>query len=220
MSMLYTVGLDAFLEMCASPSKLDGGIITSKDLEIPLVGFTGNGSLHERNGMKSAWVNGQILSPNFIRGDGSSNLSHIEGIVMNRGEMRLWEVAYGNPYHGSCAEFDLIVDNGATDLEFHGVQRAITIHTGFKPVEDGEVYLRINNNWQRGDGASSNPSLPYHKRNPTRDLVVPRFWAEFLGQLEEQGFEHPYEAVTDKLAKERREKSVKTPGKVEEDLPF
>src|SRR3989338_6870670 len=128
MSMLYTVGLDAFLEMCASPSKLDGGIITSKDLEIPLVGFTGNGSLHE-------------------------------GIVMNRGEMRLWEVAYGNPYHGSCAEFDLIVDHGATGLEFHGVQRAITIHTGFKPVEDGEVYLRINNNWQRGDGASSNPSL-------------------------------------------------------------
>lgn len=218
---------DIFLEHCFLPAKIDGSKLSLKNIEILLVGITGLGSKQERNGQQSCWIHGEILSPNFIGNDNCSCRSHIEGIVTENGKMNILEAVYHFPaYEGDCFEYRLDVkDMSATPIEFMGEITSRLSQDNFRQVKVGQIYLNLNPFWVRFDsGQSINYSLPYNNRHFTNGIYIPKFWTTFLGKLEEQGYEHPYGAVSDKLKKERAEKNVRTKVSINtsdsEDIPF
>jgi len=215
------------LEHCFLPSKIDGYKIGLDNVEIPLVGIKGLGEEYERNGKRSVWVCGEILSPNFIGNDNCACRSHIEGIVKDEGKMRILESVYNfHFYEGSCFEYNLIVKDKLSNLvEFDGDVLSRLSRDDFKPIKTGQINLILNPNWEKsGSGESRIHSLPYWNRKVyVNETSIPKFWNTFLGEIEEDGYEHPYMAVTEKLKKEREEKKMEKTDKLnsnKDDLPF
>ncbi len=199
--------IDDFLTNCLLPGKIDGSRINLREIEIPLVGITGWGTKYQRGKKQSVWICGEIVSPNYVGNNGCACSSHIEGIVTDNGEMKFLE-AVNNfiAYEGSCFEYNLKVkDMRANSPNFEG---DLTDRTGdkFKPIPAGKVYLTLDPYWAKyGEGKSSSCSLPFSTRDPITEIYMPQFWKTFLGQIEEQGYDHPCLAVTEKLIKERKE---------------
>ena len=205
-----------FLERCFLPSKIDGYKISLDNVGLPLVGIKGFGDECERKGKRSVWVCGEILSPNFIGNDNCSCRSHIEGIVTEDGKMRLLESVYSFPaFDGSCFEYNLSIGNALPNLpSFKGEILSRLDRNNFQPRKEGQIYLALNSYWEKGEvGQSIVHSLPYYNRQVIMSSPsLPNFWKTFLGEIEEEGYEHPYGAVSEKLSKEREEKKT--------DLPF
>jgi len=200
-----------FLEHCWLPAKLDGGKIDLKGMEFPLVGIKGLGTQHKRGKKKSTWVVGEILSPNVMGNDNCACRSHLEGIAMEDGRVRLLEAVYGFlAYSGSCFEYDLVMeefspkDLGKNPIRLSGKVISRLRWDGFEPKESGKIYLSVSPYWMRGElDKSLVPSLSYYNRHSTCGTSIPEFWKTFLGEIEEQGYDHPYLAVSQKLAWER-----------------
>mgnify|MGYP005850272709 CR=1 FL=1 len=201
--------IDLFLEKCYLPGKVDGVKQNMQEVQFPFCGITGFGDEKERNGHKSTWINGQIISPNFIRNDNCAGLAHIDGIVTDEGQMKFVESAYDFPgYHGDCFEYRLNAKAIHTKLglEFKGEVFSHMKDSEYNVVKAGEVYLAVNPYWRVREfgGKSASHSLPfYNRRSDSGSAPVPAFWEEFLGQIEEQGYDHPYKAITDDLKKDR-----------------
>jgi hypothetical protein len=201
------------LEYCFLASKIDGGKINLENLEIPLVGIKGLGEEFERNGKKNVWIAGEILSPNFIGNNACSCKSHIEGFVSDHGKMRLLESVYDFPvFEGSCYEYNLDfqrfpkseIPNSAL---FKGDVYSRLYSDNFQKKDSGEIYLSIIPNWERGEsGKSAVPCLSYGNMRIRPGLYIPKFWNEFLEEIEDEGYDHPYGAITEELKKEREEK--------------
>jgi hypothetical protein len=200
-----------FLEHCLLPGKVDGTRVDLQMVEIPLVGITGWGSQHERGEKKSVWMCGEIISPNYIGNNNCACHSHIEGIVMDTGEMRILESVNDFMAHEqSCFEYLLRAKDMAVDSpEFEGDLIARMNRNEFRPVPAGKIYLTLNPYWAKhSQGVSRSNSLPFNNRHYTCGTYIPEFWDKFLGELEEQGYDHPYGAHSDKLIRDREEKLI------------
>lgn len=202
---------EIFLEHCYLSSKIDGSMVNLDNVEIPLVGITGLGSEHERAGKKSVWICGEILSPFFIMNNNCHGRSHIEGIISESGEMKFLESVYDFMAHeGDCLEYGLKLSTTnitETPLNFEGDLIARLNRNSFRPVAAGKAHIALNPFWTNGDtGVYRSHSLPRYKQHIISGTYIPQFWNNFLGELEEAGYEHPYGPITEKLDKERKEK--------------
>lgn len=201
------------LENCFFPSKIDGGKINLGNVELPLVGIKGLGEEFERKGKKNVWIAGELLSPNYIGNNACACKSHIEGFVNDKGKMRILETVYNFLYHeGSCYEYNLdfqefLKGEIPNSTLFKGPVFSRLRSNNFEQKADGEIYLSIIPNWEKRYSESMVPSLSYGNMRVYGGTYIPKFWTEFLGGLEEEGYNHPYGAVTDGLKKEREEKS-------------
>jgi len=195
-----------FLENCFMPAKIDGSKWNLENTEILLVGITGLGSVHERNDLQSIWINGEILSPNFIANNACACKSHIGGIITQKGEMRFLESVYDFLAHEEdCFEYILQArENKANLLEFEGELTSRLGRNNFQPVKEGKIYLSLNPFWTRTEdgGESVNPSLPRWNQHYINGICFPKFWKIFLNELEKQGYDHSYTAILDNLKRE------------------
>jgi hypothetical protein len=203
---------DVFLEHCSLPSTLVGRRVDLKNVEFSFGGITGFGSKHERSGKKSAWISGEIVSPHFSYNNGCAGYGHIEGIVTDEGRMRVLEAVYNFPAReGDCFDYDLRATTKLFEhpLEFEGEVIARVNRNNFLPTKAGKLYLSLNPFWtgENSSGISRGMSIPYLNQHPMSGVYTPQFWKTFLGEIEEQGYDHPYGAVTKKLEVERAEKA-------------
>lgn len=176
----------------------------------PFVGILGIGSLHIRDGKKSIWINGQNLSPNTRLNNNCAGHGQLEGVITGEGEMRFLETIYDFPaIEGSCVEYNL-KSTGEEKRKILLGGTAIRRDYRSNPEQEiGEIYLKFNPNWEKGLEEEvwqfEIPSLSFGKQHRMNGLSLPKYFKTFLGEIEEQGLNHPYNAVTEKLQKERSE---------------
>lgn len=225
-----------FLEHCMLPSIITGGRVDLDDSGISTAGITGLGKRFSRGEKQSVWMSGEIISPNFRSNSGCACRGHLEGVAMDNGRVHLLESVYDfMAFEGDCYEYQLQSKLGANmkTTELEGELTARLLGRNPPIFTAGRIYLTINPYWPGKIDATRfcGLSLPFNNQYHVSGISIPIFWKEFLGQIEEQGYDHPYGAVTEKLKSERdsvekvrREEEFaqhKTPTKrSDESLPF
>ncbi|MBS3087681.1 hypothetical protein J4226_03730 [Candidatus Pacearchaeota archaeon] len=185
----------------------------SKKTGIPFVGILGVGSQHARNGKKSIWINGQNLSPNIRLNNNCAGHGQLEGIATEEGAIRFLETIYDFPaIEGSCVEYNLdSIKNEGGRILLKGNSTRRDYRSNPKQ-EIGEIHLTFDPNWEREleeVWQFEIPSLSFGRQHRINGLSLPKYFKIFLGGIEEQGFDHPYGAVTESLQKERAQSESK-----------
>ncbi|MFA5992454.1 MAG: hypothetical protein WC796_01975 [Candidatus Pacearchaeota archaeon] len=200
----------AFLEFCGLPGMITGRFLNLKRVESPLVGITGwSGDEYQRGEQpRSTWIHGEIISPVFIDNGGCACRSHIEGIATDTGKLHLVEQVYDFlAWQGDCYEYLLATEDPSKyPFKFEGSVIARNHFNGRKPLKVGEVAIELNPFWQTrdGSGTSISCSVRYNGRQLIQGVYIPEFWKEFLGQIEDMGYKHPYQSVRGKTKKTKK----------------
>jgi hypothetical protein len=203
-----------FIEMCQEPLMIEGYSLYKKrggELRsaIPFVGFTGGGELVEGKKGLGCWVYGTILSPNYISNDACPCRSHIEGLVSKEG-VHLIEGVYNFMAHeGDCCEWMLEEDNQGVLGDFRG---RLIKRRGDDRQDKDEIKIKIKN----GNALVTDEEaleeiwygLPWARKYVIGGSPVPTFFPEFLREIEEKGYDHPYVKVTQAAQEEKKEREL------------
>jgi len=192
------------------------GFVEMEDLSsqytLPISGVTGRGNILHRRENNGVWFSGTLLTPNFEGGNTGYYKSHMEGIITDSGDLRALEFVYDFPsYDGDCFEYVLKAkDIRARPVIFSGNLTYRAAEDFGKTRKERSAILEFNGGWFSGKSTRI-LTRHYKDRDSRHGLPLPEFWEQFLGEIEESGYEHPYNAITNALQKERLEK---------DDLPF
>jgi len=157
----------------------------------PLVGYSGFGEEFENN----IWIPAEITS--IIRCS-KPTLGHLEGMITKDGNMKLIGIVYDySAYSEDSFEFigklegDVASAVKTNNYEFSGKVTHREAYGDQRTLNAYDFSFDLTHPKMK-EGCYAIPSLIMGNTYPTNSWTFPKHWKQFLTEIEEAGFDHPY----------------------------